>query len=1104
MYVKKNLILWAAVFALALPLMFAGAASAKYMQDGAVQDATSGGWDTPSDGVCVLSIDASGNMVTDVSITNKRDCDARLVSVTAVTTGDTLANVCGNTTKNTAGVKYAAPGSSTCVTIDGSGYITGSKSMANLDRNATICNALGGQLANAVPTTLANGAVISTATQTTANGTAATCIAYGWQFRGQDATGSPLTFGGQGVAQGAGTGYCYTSMDLTQLYTASTCPAKDSTSSSDATYNGLTAVTPNTGFNSSTAYDWAWTGTKCTYAKGIAGKLTNKLTKVNGSTYAAGSFLDMSTFTTQGACLANGGSWANWIGQAPSTISLATTTPTIIPNWGNYSVKAADADDGCLHCHSTTVQYNGPSERWKNSYVKTGHKNMLRAVTGGKPWAGPDGVIYATDGANTINFTTTSNGYSQIVVGGVNQNLYYIYGDWMAALPTTLYSKTTASFAGWGSSPTGTTADNNGYSCYPCHATGSSDSSTVVLGLQGKGVPGVQSIGTPGYAGIEPGNTFPNLLVNANNPKWDLNGIQCSRCHNAVVAPMNSTQIAASNYPTTAPTSGGMGALASGTGRNNLCFGCHQSIDKVWPAGTAKTADPTSIPTGVSHGAQYGRDFNGHVLGNSFLNSVHAEYTGTMSLNSLGNMDLSDPNGTTEYGSIFKGYTCWQSPTSNSPGKTKADGTEIKTKSDCETLYGAGSWRADGSGDLGTTQGTCTTCHDVHNSLFVDSQKEAAMRKTCQDCHVNNATTGATDAAAPQVVVSSINHPTVAGTPFDTTKYDNPCVVCHMATQAEKNGDQTSMPVHVWRINTSASYNTFPTMAQWYGGSCSVHTGAIKNAPTLPVVYNSDTSSANCTAALGTWTPATQTKSAQAAADGTYANAVWVDLDLACGQCHGGSFGAGNTHNGAMYLDKATLAGYAAVMHSTGGIVSGGTNTPVVSHTAPVVTGWSVSFTDTSTCADGAPNIIVNWGDGSPSATGAQGSTFTHAYATTRVRSYTISQVAQDPANSRLSAITRFAVNVPQRYTVSGIVTTSTGTPIPNGYVYLKDQVTGHIAKYMRTLSNGTFNFTGVLPDVNGYKVHVYKFGVTFGADVLISNAQLSTNPTVTITATNP
>jgi len=112
-----------------------------------------------------------------------------------------------------------------------------------------------------------------------------------------------------------------------------------------------------------------------------------------------------------------------------------------------------------------------------------------------------------------------------------------------------------------------------------------------------------------------------------------------------------------------------------------------------------------------------GQDWNGHVIGNSFLNSAHARFTGTIALNALGKYDLYDPTGNnngnaSKYDSDFQGYTCWQSPSSSSPAKTKADGSEITNKTECETLYGAGSWRSD-------SQGTCVTCHDVHNSLFV-------------------------------------------------------------------------------------------------------------------------------------------------------------------------------------------------------------------------------------------------------------------------------------------------------------------------------------------------------------------------------------------------
>jgi hypothetical protein len=53
---------------------------------------------------------------------------------------------------------------------------------------------------------------------------------------------------------------------------------------------------------------------------------------------------------------------------------------------------------------------------------------MLRKVTPGKNWAGPDGHIYTgAAGGQTINFTTGT------VTGSYGtKTLMYVFGDWMA------------------------------------------------------------------------------------------------------------------------------------------------------------------------------------------------------------------------------------------------------------------------------------------------------------------------------------------------------------------------------------------------------------------------------------------------------------------------------------------------------------------------------------------------------------------------------------------------------------------------------------------------------------------------------------------------
>jgi len=113
-------------------------------------------------------------------------------------------------------------------------------------------------------------------------------------------------------------------------------------------------------------------------------------------------------------------------------------------------------------------------------------------------------------------------------------------------------------------------------------------------------------------------------------------------------------------------------------------------------------------------------------------------------------------------------------------------------------------------------------------------------------------------------------------------------------------------PMHVWRINPDASYSTFPTAAEYGAGT----------TPTKKI--------------------------ANAATDGTYTNAVWVDLDLACGQCHGPAGPA--VHQ----FSKTALSTFAEVMHDGGGAPSTDCAT---CHTKKITTmNHPVSIGTPSTC----------------------------------------------------------------------------------------------------------------------------------------------------------
>ena len=258
------------------------------------------------------------------------------------------------------------------------------------------------------------------------------CVAYGRQFRYQDDNGTPLAFGPKGTTT-AQAGFCYAVLNMTSAYgSEATCPVDR---------NGK----PNSGFDSSTGYDFSWstTNNRCTYAKGIKGYLNAALTKADNTTYAAGLFKDMSVYATMGDCLTNGGTWNNWVGQPLLGTTAVATTPSpasnsLIPRW-DLTKQAPETTQGCLHCHSTLTQYNGPFERQKDTYLNHGHRNILRKVTALKKWAGPDadGVLefYTSAASGPIDFDAAT-----AKIDGVDKPLLYIFGDWMTAAPGGLHT----------------------------------------------------------------------------------------------------------------------------------------------------------------------------------------------------------------------------------------------------------------------------------------------------------------------------------------------------------------------------------------------------------------------------------------------------------------------------------------------------------------------------------------------------------------------------------------------------------------------------------------------------------------------------------------
>src|SRR5271157_902380 len=178
------------------------------------------------------------------------------------------------------------------------------------------------------------------------------------------------------------------------------------------------------------------------------------------------------------------------------------------------------------------------------------------------------------------------------------------------------------------------------------------------------------------------------------------------------------------------------------------------------------------------------------------------------------------------------------------------------------------------------------------------------------------------DAACHGGSMQTLTHSTGPGTPFPTgTSSDFPgaCFTCHM------QGSSGVAQSHLFRVNPSATYYTYPTAAQFYSG-----TAALNPDPTAFVLYNgttlvNGTYTYNGTISYGVPSPAMINTSV------TDPYAVANDVDIVCGQCHGGggsSDSRGDTNPpytnpygipspGAPYFTRNYLASVAANMHGT-------------------------------------------------------------------------------------------------------------------------------------------------------------------------------------------
>jgi len=144
---------------------------------------------------------------------------------------------------------------------------------------------------------------------------------------------------------------------------------------------------------------------------------------------------------------------------------------------------------------------------------------------------------------------------------------------------------------------------------------------------------------------------------------------------------------------------------------------------------------------------------------------------------------------------------------------------------------------------------------------------------------------------------------------------------------------------------------------------------------------------------------------------GSITPAGFVDLDQACGQCHGG--GLGQAKPGIPYYTKDALAAYAVNTHTT-------TPVPQFTFAYDPVTSLKVNFDASGTTCPSGTGCTYSW-DFGDTGTGA-GITTTHTYVNTQTR--TVVLTVNDPVNVTSASTSKVVVPVSRNVApVAGIGT---------------------------------------------------------------------------------
>ncbi len=539
---------------------------------------------------------------------------------------------------------------------------------------------------------------------------------------------------------------------------------------------------------------------------------------------------------------------------------------------GGWTTYYTDVNQ-CLSCHYGTDTY---------PYLQTGHKNTLRKIAPGALWGGPDNSIYLTTddyyGSGSLyNWTT-----GQITIGWCDPLGTPLQNGLTAKDPTCQY-------------PYYTLPNSHAPAPYtpvaPSPSTGGIQSLLYLYGgwmnYGGSSNPTathLDSVFTMGFSGdIYPNGNFDCARCHATGYNFDKSAPEPTSNTNNIVAAIPDAQF--SRVPSDGYIAPGTNGSSSWYLSGIQCERCHVAAYS-WGSHPWDNVTPT-IAYNEAATALCMECHREETITVADQNGNPGNISPASTLTTLDHGYCSDLSGVTysaclanDYRWIYKPYVDHEAGQAflNSP-HARFSGSLIQNAQHTSDLSItlSGTYASQFSENIAdpTKNSGCVGCHDPHQSTVAQVNAKPIVNN-CTVCH-----------RLSKTIMSTINHPMGPGTPFPTgTSADLPgaCVTCHMQAALGRANS------HLFRISTDPNYSTFPAANQLYTQGVA----------------------------------ALNTESEYSPMDGTYFSAAsWLDVDLACGQCHVGGDGLDNPYNltlpagmpGAHAYTKSQLAYWASVMH---------------------------------------------------------------------------------------------------------------------------------------------------------------------------------------------